>query len=64
MKSKHKIVVWYDDIYNQFWWEYSARGGNTICGYGSFSTRASALCSARRFASKFKNPPEIVVEKE
>lgn len=28
------------------------------------STKAGALRSARVFASKFKNPPEVVVEEE
>ena len=62
MAKREKIVVW---EYTDGWvWEYDSSNSTTICrSIRSWpNDRPSAVTSARRFADKFKVPPEIVVE--
>ena len=61
-KSKHKIVVETRGT-SYCWWAYIENGKN-ICSQERMDTLANTLRSARRFARKFVDPPEVVVEKE
>lgn len=66
MKSKHKIVVGmcHYPVSNHWFWWYLA-GGQSVCVEdGAHLRRSDAVRAARRFAAKFIDPPEVVVEKE
>ena len=59
MSKRETIKVRYDPL-NLWYWEYRRPG--VVGSLTSHCTRkASALRSARAFASKFVNPPEVTV---
>lgn len=57
--TKHKIVVDGGTVW--YWWSY-IEGAREIATSTNYYKKGATLRSARRFASKFIDPPEVVVE--
>ena len=60
MKAKERIVVFYE--YETWQWQYETANLILAADDMFYANRSSAIRGARRFARKFVDPPEVVIE--